>query len=173
MSWVLKSLNQTIGEKCVIGDDNIYELLTYVDTSYTTQNYMRVCTGGCMPFGWGLIHARSSKQRLNTKSSTVSEVVGARNHSPFRIWLAMYMEHQGYRVKWIQIMQDNISAIKMEKNGWSSCTGNYRHIHIRYLFFMDRIDRKDIEIFNCPTRVMLADYFTNHYRGEYYICLEK
>ena len=90
---VLKFLSQTIGYDCVIGAENIYEVLTYVDPSYVTHNNMRGHTSGCMAFGWGLIHAKLSKQKSNTKISTESEVVGARDYIPFSIWLDKYMEH--------------------------------------------------------------------------------
>ena len=56
MIQVLQLPSQTIGKDCVIGDDNIYEVLTYVDASYSTYNNMRDHTGGCMTFCWGLIH---------------------------------------------------------------------------------------------------------------------
>jgi hypothetical protein len=38
---------------------------------------MRGHTGGAMSFGTGIIHGKASKQKLNTKSSTETEVVGA------------------------------------------------------------------------------------------------
>ena len=58
-----------------------------------------------------------------------------------------------------------MSAMKVEKNGQNSCMGNSRHIKIRYLFVKYRVDKKEIEIFHCPTKVMLADYFTNPLHG--------
>ena len=67
----------------------------------------------------------------------------------------MHMEHQGYKLKQNQLMQDNMSAIKMENYGWNSCTENSRHIKIRYFFVNYRISKKDIEIIPCPTEVML------------------
>ena len=103
---------------------------------------MRGRTGGCMTFGWGLIHAKYSKKKLNTKISTESEVVGASDYIPFSIWLAIYKEHQCYRVKLNQLIQDNISDMKMDKNGRNSCTGNSRHIIIRYVYVKDRLDKK-------------------------------
>ena len=54
-------------------------------------------------------------------------------------------------------MQDSVNTIKMGKNDLNSCTGNSRHINIRYLFFKNRVDKTDIEIVHCPTEVMLAD----------------
>jgi len=37
---------------------------------------MRSQIGGTMSMGWWVLHAKSGKQKLNTKSSTESEVVG-------------------------------------------------------------------------------------------------
>ena len=56
MRRVLKLLSQIIVDNRVIGDEHIYEVLTYVDASYSTYNNMRDHTGGCMTFCWGLIH---------------------------------------------------------------------------------------------------------------------
>ena len=64
---VLQFPSQTIGGNCVIGDENIYEVLPYVEASYYTHNDMKGYTGGCMVFGCGLIHAKLSKQKLTHK----------------------------------------------------------------------------------------------------------
>ena len=62
-------------------------------------------------------------------------------------------------------MQNNTSAIKLEKNGRNSCTGNSRHIHIRYFFVKDRVDNKELSIEYCPTDKMFADYCTKPLQG--------
>ena len=162
---VLQFLSHTIGGDCVIGADNLYEVLTYVGASYSTHDNMRGRIGGCMTVTWGLIHAKFSKKKLNTKILTESEVVGASDYIPFSIWLAIYMEHKGYTVKRNQPMQDILIAMKMEKNGRNSCTGNYRHISIRYFFVKDRANKVDIEIVHCPTKVMVVNYFTKPLYG--------
>ena len=54
----------------------------------------------------------------------------------------------------------------MEKNGRNSCTGNSRHIAIRYFFVKDRIDKKEVKVEYCPTHLMLADYFSKPLRGK-------
>ena len=53
----------------------------------------------------------------------------------------------------------------MEVNGRNSCTGNSRHIHIRYFFVKDRIDKREMRVEYCPTEHMLADYFTIPLQG--------
>ena len=54
----------------------------------------------------------------------------------------------------------------MQINGRRSCTGNSRHVHIRYFFVKDLIDKKNIRVSYCPTGVMLADFFTKPLQGE-------
>ena len=36
--WVLQFLNQAIGDDQIIGDENIYEVLNYVDAPYATHH---------------------------------------------------------------------------------------------------------------------------------------
>ena len=53
----------------------------------------------------------------------------------------------------------------MEVNGRTSCTGNSRHINIRYFFVKDRVDSGEVKIVYCPIGRMLADYFTKPLQG--------
>ena len=76
-----------------------------------------------------------------------------------------FLDKQGYEVKENVIYQDNQSTILLEKNGRNSCTGNTRHIDIRYFFVKDRVDKKEMKIIYCPTECMLADYLTKPLSG--------
>ena len=91
---------------------------------------MRSQTGGIISLGWGAVHARSGKQKINTKSSTESELVGLSEYVPYNIWLVNFMKAQGYDIRSNVIHQDNMSTIRMAKHGRNSCTGNSRHIDI-------------------------------------------
>ena len=64
------------------------------------------------------------------------------------------------------IYQDNQITILMERNGRNLCTGNSRHIHIRYFFVNDRIDKGEMRVEYCPTSLMLAGFFTKPFMGE-------
>ena len=119
-----------------------------------------------MSFGYGMVHARSTKQKLNTKSSTEAEVVGASDYLPYNLWLGMFLKEQGYNLSANFFYQDNQSAMKMEKNGRNSCTGNSRHVNIRYFLIKDRSDKREVLIHYCPTQLMIADYFTKPLQGQ-------
>ncbi len=109
--------------------------------------------------------SKSSKQKLNTKSSTEAELVGASDYLPYPIWAKKFLEAQGYELAENIFYQDNQSTMRFEKNGRKSCGPNSRHIDIRYFFIKDRIDIEGIDVQYCPTGQMLADFFTKPLQG--------
>jgi hypothetical protein len=115
--------------------------------------------------GKGTLYASSKRQKLNTKSSTEAELVGAGDFLPQTIWTANFIEAQGYKVKRSEYHQDNQSAMKMEKNGRQSAGQRSRHINIRYFFIKDKIDKGEISLIYCPTGEMIADFFTKPQQG--------
>ena len=54
----------------------------------------------------------------------------------------------------------------MERNGRNSCTGNSRHIDIRYFFLCGRVKLGEINVVYCPTDRMIADFFTKPLQGK-------
>ena len=93
---------------------------------------MKRHTGGVISMGYVLLHGKSSKQKVNVKSSMESELVGVRQYIPYNIWLIMFLDAQRYGLKNNMIHQDNRSAILMKKNGRNLCIGNSWHVKIRY-----------------------------------------
>jgi hypothetical protein len=126
---------------------------------------MRSHTGGVISFGRGGIVCKSKKQKINTKSSTEAELIGASDYLPHTLYVKMFMQAQGYPIDKATFYQDNESAIKMEQNGKASTGQRSRHIDIRYFFITDHSKRSDITIVHCPTSHMLADFFTKPLQG--------
>ena len=80
--------------------------------------------------------------------------------------MGYFLEHQGYKLKENLVHQVNQSSIKMEVNGRNSCTGNSRHVKVRYFFTKDLVDKKEIRIEYCPSERMLSDYNTKPLQGK-------
>ena len=118
-----------------------------------------------MSLGTGVIYGTSKRQKLNTKSSTEAELVGADNVMPQMQWTLYFLEAQGYKIHDNILYQDNKSAVLLETNGRGSSGKQTRHINVRYFFIADRIKSKEIRIEYCPTGIMLADYFTKPLQG--------
>jgi hypothetical protein len=158
-------IKKTIEDRRILGADSLDTLYTWVDASHAIHMNMRGHTGGIISMGKGMLHCKSSTQKINTKSTTESELVGVSEYLPYDIWYILFFGAQGYKIKQNILFQDNESAIKMEINGRNSCTGNSRHIEIKYFWVKDRVDKKEIEVKYCPTHLMLADYFTKALQG--------
>jgi hypothetical protein len=107
--------------------------------------------------GKGSIWSHSTKQKLNTRSSTEAELVTVDDMMPQVLWTKYFLADQGFDIGPISILQDNKSAILLEKNG--------RHIQIRYYFVIDQVHKKAITIEHCPTKSMRADFFTKPLQG--------
>jgi Reverse transcriptase (RNA-dependent DNA polymerase) len=162
---VLEYLNGTLHYKYILGADDLKKLRTWVDASYAVHPDMKSHTGGVMSFGLGGFVCKSSKQKLNTKSSTEAEVVGASDYLPNTLWIQMFLADQGYVLDSNILEQDNESAMRLEKNGRMSAGQKSRHINIRYFWIKDRTEQNNIEIRHCPTLEMLADFFTKPLQG--------
>jgi hypothetical protein len=162
---VLEYLKGTLDEFLTLGADDIRKMKTWVDASYAVHKDMKSHTGGVVSFGRGAAMSKSSKHKLNTKSSTEAELVGASDYLPYPIWAKKFLKAQGYSLTENIFYQDNQSTIKFERNGRKSCGPNSRHIDIRYFFIKDRIDLENIDVQYCPTEQMLADFFTKPLQG--------
>jgi hypothetical protein len=126
------------------------------DASFATHSDMKSHTGAVLSFGKGAVKTVSSKQKLNTRSSTEAELVGVDDIAPLAIWTKLFLEAQGYECR-TTIYQDNQSAILLEKNGKDSSTKRTRHLNIKYFYITDCVEKKYLEILYCPTQDMLGD----------------
>ena len=95
---VLEYVKGTLDLTHTLGADNLCKLRTWVDASYAVHPDMRSHTGGIMSFGLGGLIAKSTKHKLNSKSSTEAELIGASDYLPNVIWVKLLMEAQGYRI---------------------------------------------------------------------------
>ena len=115
--------------------------------------------------GKGAVYSTSTKQKINTKSSTEAELVAVDDVIGQVIWTRNFLEAQGYNVGASTIHQDNQSGIRLETNGKRSSSKRTRHINIRYFFVKDKVDTKEVEIKYCPAGMMIADFLTKPLQG--------
>ena len=137
----------------------------WVDASFGVHPDLRSHTGGTMSIGRGSVYSISRKQKLNTRSSTEAELVGVDDAMPLVLWTRLFLTHQGLAPSDNVIYQDNQSAMRLERNGRSSCGKQTRHLNMRYFFIADRIKAKQVRIEYCPTEHMIGDFFTKPLQG--------
>ncbi len=121
----------------ILGIDNEEMLMWYVNALCAVHPNMHRHTGGGMTMGRGFPISLSTKQKLNTKSSTESELVGIDDMTPTILWTCYFLLSQGYRVIENLLVQDNKSSILLEMKSKAFSGKRTRHINICYFFITD------------------------------------
>eukprot|EP00978_Attheya_sp_CCMP212_P010085 scaffold24237_cov33-Attheya_sp.AAC.1 len=94
LTRVMKYLRATLHIPLTLEADNLRLMKWWVDAAFAVHPDTKSHTGRTFSLGKGSVYSASTKQKLNTKSSTESELVGA----------------QGYGADQSLIAQDNLSA---------------------------------------------------------------
>ena len=166
LTQLVKYLRGTASLPLTLEANSLQIVKWWVDASYAVHPDMKSHTGGMMSLGKGTIYGASTRQKLNTKSSTESELVAVNDLMPQVLWTRYFLEAQGYDIKDSIVHQDNQSSMKLEKHGRASSSKRTRHINVRYFFVTDRIASKEVSVAYCPTSEMIADFFTKPLQGQ-------
>ena len=120
-----------------------------------------------------MLYCKSSKQKLNTKSSSKAELVTTSNMLGQMLWMLYFLQSQEYTTAKADIAsklknkvyQDNTSAIRLEESNKMYSSQRRHHINIRCFFIKNEIEHEEISAVHCPTQDMVADYFTKPLKG--------
>ena len=118
-----------------------------------------------MSFGRGAPVTISSKQKLNSRSSTDAELIGADDVMSPMLWTRLFLEAQGVDVQENILHQDNKSTIILAEKGKSSSGKRTRALNIRFFFIHDQINHGNLRVVYCPTKEMRGDYCTKPLQG--------
>ena len=111
LKHLIKYVRGTKVMPLILGANGTGMLKWYIDGSYVVHPNMRGHSGGGHTMGRGFPVTASKKQKLNTRSSTESEVVGVDDFMPGILWTRNFMKAQDYDVVENIIFQDNKSAM--------------------------------------------------------------
>lgn len=153
--------------------DNLNIFKWLIDVVYAVRKNMKSHTGGVLTLEKGALYSRSTKQKINTKSSTEGEIVGVDDILPQVLWTNYFMRAQGYGSKETIVYQDNKSAILLENNGKLSSSKRTKHINVRYYFVKDCIEQKELKIEFLGTDDMWEDYYTKPLQGSKFFKFRK
>jgi len=162
---MMRFLNGTQDEVLTLECDDQEGIKWYVDAAFAVHHDFRSHTGATMTLGKGSIMAFSTKQKLNTRSSTEAELVAVDDAMSHIIWSRNFLQEQDYSNTETIVMQDNKSTMLLEENGRQSVGKRSRHLNVRYFFVTDMIQKGVIKVDYCPTGDMIADFFTKPTQG--------
>ena len=151
---------------------NLIDVTAYVDASYGVHADGKSHTGMTISVGRGPVVAKSTKQKLTTKSSTEAELVGLSDSTSAIIGVRNFLEAQGYKVPPAKVCQDNLSTMAMVEAG-KPTSDRTRHISIRFFFVKDRVDSGEVVIRHTRTEDMVADILTKPLQGELFVKLRR
>ena len=92
----------------------------WVDASFAVHKDYKSHTGATMTMGKGCPINMSSKQKINTHSSTEAELMGVNDAMTMILWVRLFLQAQGFTVTDNVIFQDNQSTMLLAKNGQQS-----------------------------------------------------
>ena len=122
-------------------------------------------TGAVHSLGKGAIASISTKQKVNSRSSTKAELIGIDDVISKILWSKRFIKAQGFPLEVNVVYRDNTSSMKLE-DGQASASKRTRHFNIRLFHITDLIQRKELTIKYCCTKDMIADYHTKPLVGE-------
>ena len=136
-----------------------------MDAAFAVHEDMRSHSGATMTLGKGMVISGSTKQKINTRSSTEAELVPMDDYVSKVLWTKLFIETQGFTIRENIVLRDNTSCMKLEKNGKWSSGRRTKHLKIKYFYVTDLIKRNEIELRYCPTGKMIGDYMTKPFVG--------
>jgi hypothetical protein len=153
----------------ILAADGTGVLSWYVDALLAVHPDMRGHTGGAMTMGTGFPLDKSTKHKLNTCSSTESEIVAVDNLILQILWAHLFMKAKGFGVSNNILYQDNKSAMLLETNGQASSSKRTRLIEIWYYYVADQVAKGDLKVVWCPMDEMIADFLTKLLQGKAFV----
>ena len=103
--------------KLILSINDLFKIMWWVDVSDRTHEECKGHTGAMMSLGDGAVINSSRKQKINTKSSTESELVALDDALTTILWTLYFIETQGYFIKQNIMFEDNLSTITFAVNG--------------------------------------------------------
>jgi hypothetical protein len=162
---VLKYLNGSKTLGIILRPDIDMTLNGYFDASYSGHADAKSHSGSVITLGKGPVHAKSSKQKIVSKSSTEAKLICASDSASQLLWVRSFLLHQGHDMKAAKVHQDDKSTITMLGKGRST-QERTRHIQTRYYFIKDRVGNGELQLVYTPTESMVADILTKPLQGE-------
>ena len=147
------------------GSPDLTNPMWYINGSHCVHWDSRGHGGAALMMGTRAMLRYSNRLRINTRSSTETELVTVDRYMPEILWTMYFLRDQGYDIKCSKIAQDNEAAQLLETRGKFSSTLRTKHIKNKYFFVKDQVDQGGVAIIDCPTEDMWADYQSKPQQG--------
>ncbi|POM80428.1 Integrase catalytic core protein [Phytophthora palmivora] len=150
-----------LGGSQEVSPENLADRLTaYSDSDYANCPDTRRSVGGYVtmlsnsPISW-----LSRKHHTVVLSTTETEYIALCHCMQEMIFLKLLLKELGFATTQPNLIhEDNQSCIKICYN--PELQGRSKHIHVRYCFVQEKVERHEFSVAYCNTKYMVADIFT-------------
>ncbi|GJU32421.1 retrovirus-related pol polyprotein from transposon TNT 1-94 [Tanacetum coccineum] len=156
---IFRYLRGTINIGLWYPKDSGFELTAFSDADHAGCLDTRKSTSGGIQFlGDKLVSWMSKKQDCTAMSSTEAEYVALSASCAQVMWMRTQLKDYGFNYNKIPLYCDSQSAIAISCNPVQH--SRTKHIHTRYHFIKEHVERGIIELYFFRTEYQLADMFT-------------
>jgi hypothetical protein len=157
LKHVLKYLHSTLSLPLTLFTKSLTNIVWYVDAAHQIHDDCKGHIGSILTFGRGATTSLSTEQKIPSKSSSESELIGLYNNSSNFLWTRQFLEAQGYDIQTNIVYQDNMSTLSLAKNGYVSSSKCTKHIKAKYFFLRHFHNSGELDLQYCPTEQMWVD----------------
>jgi hypothetical protein len=93
--------------------NNKNTIMWHLDASFAAHNDKKSHTGATMTLGGGAVPSVSTKQKVNTRSSTEAELISIDDIIAKILWSKLFLKEQSYKINQNIIFCDNVSSMKL------------------------------------------------------------
>ena len=163
LNRVLKYLNGSVNRCLILNPHGPLVVIGYIDAAFGLHSDGKSHTGMVISVAGATVMCKSSKQRIVTRDSTESELVGASDRVSDVLQCDEFVKSLKFETEVPIVMQDNDSTIVLLKGG----KGKYRtkHLKVRQAHFKELIDSGVIRVEYMSTKLMLADPLSKPLQG--------
>ena len=154
---LLKYLNGTKELHLTLRYDGMSLARWQIDSSFACHPDFRSQSGGVlmMHLGAGGIASGSTRQKLNTRSLTMSELVAVDDFLSKILWVRSFLSDQGINLT-THVYQDNWSTILMCNKGRDVLSKRTRAMDVRHFVIKDNIQKGHLKVMHLGTSEMLG-----------------
>ena len=156
---VMRYVNATRTAGLLFETSAAMTMTLYADASHLTHSDGRGHTGIAIKFGNTVVATRSTKQKIQARSSTEAELIAAEECATYVPYLRKLCQELGVPQRGPLVMgQDNKSSMFIMVQGGQF--QRVKHMLSRIAYLRSMVDSKEIQPSYVPTKDMVADILT-------------
>ena len=147
-------------------------LEAYIDAAFAGHDDGKSHSGFVLKYGGSVVLVRSTKQKINSTSSTEAELIALSDNLIYVLRAREFIMEQGYSVGPARVYQDNQSVIAMLKRP-DVAKDRSKNMKVRRIAVKELIISGAIQVEYVPTEQMIADILTKPLQGAKYVTMRR